>query len=111
MKESDSNTKRAVPIPPDPGTKVRVLQNSRLSFVLSLFGLLPVIGLPFAIRALILARRARVNPDSWPNPGRYHVKAAHVISWLGLFISLISIFVLPGIGRSLTGGGGGGGGG
>lgn len=111
MKESNSNTKRAVPVPPDAGTKVRVLQHSRLSFVFSLFGLLPVIGLPFAIRALILERRARLNPDSWPNPARYHVKAARVISWLGLFISLISIFVLPRIGSSLTGGGGGGGGG
>jgi len=100
-----------VPVAVDPGTKLRVLQNSRLSLVSSFFGLLPVVGLPFAIHALILARRARVNADSWSNPGRYHVKAARVISWLGLFISLISICVLPRIGSSLTEGGGGGGGG
>jgi hypothetical protein len=75
--------------------KIAMLKNSMRCFVLGLLGLLPVIGLPFAVAALWLAGRARVaEKQSWNAARPYRIwgavcAAAGTIFWGFLLMLLL----------------------
>jgi len=54
----------------DAEAKVRMLQSSLRCFVFGLLGLLPVIGIPFAIAALWISGRVRVKEKQLWNAAR-----------------------------------------
>lgn len=54
--------------------KIAMLQNSMRCFVCGVLGLLPVIGLPFAVTALVLSGRARARQRGlWNAAGPYRI--------------------------------------
>lgn len=58
-------------------------------FVLSWFGLLPVVGIPMAIMALYFSRAAMAEAQhEWNPAGRYRAVGA-VLAIIGLFISFL----------------------
>ena len=75
--------------------KIRMLESSMQCFVFGLIGLLPVIGLPFALAALWIAGRVRMSEKQLWNAARpYRIwvvvcAAAGTIIW-----SFILIIVL-----------------
>jgi hypothetical protein len=54
----------------DAEAKIRMLKNSLRCFVCGLLGLLPVIGLPFAITALVISGGVRTEQKKYWNAGR-----------------------------------------
>jgi hypothetical protein len=50
--------------------KIRMLENSLRCFGWGLLGLLPVIGVPFAVGALVLSGKARAGEKLFWNAGR-----------------------------------------
>jgi hypothetical protein len=53
-----------------PGAKIQMLKSSMRCFAFGLLGLLPVIGLPFAIAALWISGRIRVKEKQLWNAAR-----------------------------------------
>jgi len=53
-----------------PAVKIKMMKASLRCFILGLLGLLPVIGLPFALGALWVSGRARVQEKYFWNPAR-----------------------------------------
>ena len=54
----------------DATAKIKMLQDSMQCFVFGLLGLLPVIGLPFALAALWIAGRVRTREKHYWNAAR-----------------------------------------
>jgi hypothetical protein len=55
---------------PDAEARIRMLENSLRCFVCGLLGLLPVIGLPFAVAALVLSGQIRAGQKKYWNAAR-----------------------------------------
>lgn len=55
---------------PDAEAKIRMLENSLRCFVYGLLGLLPVIGFPFALAALVLSGQVRAGQKKYWNAAR-----------------------------------------
>jgi hypothetical protein len=53
-----------------PSAKIRMLKSSFRCFVFGVLGLLPVIGLPFAIAALVVSARVRAGQKKFWNAAR-----------------------------------------
>jgi len=53
-----------------PSAKIRMLKSSLRCFVFGVLGLLPVIGLPFAIAALVVSARVRAGQRKFWNAAR-----------------------------------------
>jgi uncharacterized membrane protein YvlD (DUF360 family) len=53
-----------------PAAKIRMMKDSIRCLVFGLFGLMPVIGLPFALAALWVSGRARAQEKHFWNPAR-----------------------------------------
>lgn len=58
------------PVPTIPAAKIRMMKGSLRCFVFGLLGLLPVIGLPFALAALWTSGRARAHEKYFWNAAR-----------------------------------------
>jgi hypothetical protein len=52
------------------GTKIKMLENSLQCFVCGLLGLLPAIGLPFALAALVISGKVRARQKKNWNAAR-----------------------------------------
>jgi len=91
--------------------KVHVLAHSVRAFVYSLFALVPVLGLPFAVSAFVCASRTKVTKSGWVNPAQRYVTAARAFSSIGLIVSVAFVLFFPEVQRFFTdancGGGGG----
>jgi hypothetical protein len=76
--------------------KIQMLKSSMQCFAFGLLGLLPVIGLPFAIAALWISGRVRVNEKQFWNAARHYriwgvvCAAAGTILWS--FILMLVIY-------------------
>jgi hypothetical protein len=74
--------------------KIKVLENSLQCYVCGLLGLLPVIGLPFAVAALVLSAKVRARQKkNWNAARSYQVwgvvcAAAGTIFW-GFILTII----------------------
>ena len=79
------------------GTKIKMLENSLQCYVCGLLGLLPVIGLPFAVAALVIAGKVRAGQKKYWNAARsYWVSGiayaiAGTVFW-GFILSLIIFY-------------------
>jgi hypothetical protein len=57
-------------VPTIPAVKIRMMKASLRCFILGLLGLLPIIGLPFALGALWVSGQARAHEKHLWNPAR-----------------------------------------
>jgi hypothetical protein len=86
----------------DAAIKIKMLEDSLCCFTLGLFGLLPVIGLPFALIAIWISGSVRVKEKRFWNAAKpYRVwgmvcAAFGAIAWSGILILVIGHFILFG---------------
>ena len=100
-------TMNTAPSNPDSPLQNRIaaVKSSLRCFVYSLIGLVPLIGIPFAVAAIVRSRQVQkaASPD-W-NPGDRYLNAARRIGPLGFLTSAIFVFlvgfVLPAFWRGL----------
>lgn len=78
-----------------PTAKIRMLENSLRCFACGLFGLLPLIGLPFALVALWTSGRVRASEKKFWNAARPYRIWGVVCAAIGtIFWSFILTFVV-----------------
>lgn len=77
--------------------KVDAIQCSLRCFVTGLFGLLPVLGLPFAIVALANYFKLRRGCRGQWNPAQRYVKWGVATALCGTFLTIVITIVLAGI--------------
>jgi hypothetical protein len=78
-----------------PIAKIRMLKSSMLCFVFGLIGLLPAIGLPFAIAALVIAGKVRVRERQFWNAAKPYRIWGVVVATVGtLFWFFIVALIL-----------------
>jgi len=66
--------------------KIEMMQTSILCLTFGLLGLVPVIGLMFALAALLVSARARKSERGLWNPARPHRIAGLICAALGLLV-------------------------
>jgi hypothetical protein len=85
--------------------RIAAVKSSLGCFVYSLVGLVPLIGIPFAVAAIIRSRQVQKAVRSDWNPGDRYLNAAQRIGPLGFLTSAIFLllvgFVLPAFWRDL----------
>ena len=81
---------------PTPADKVRVIEQSLRCFAFGLLSLIPLLGLPFAVLAVVRHRNAWSQGDGEWNPTKAYLVWGFGLAWLGGLISLgaLAIFVL-----------------
>jgi hypothetical protein len=79
-----------------PADKVRVIEQSLRCFVFGCLSLIPLLGLPFAILAVMRHRNAGSQGDGEWNPAKAYLVWGFGLAWLGGLISLgaLAIFVV-----------------
>jgi hypothetical protein len=81
--------------------KIKMLKGSMRCFAFGLFGLLPVIGLPFALAALWISGRIRAQEKQFWNAAKpYRVIGAvsagvGTIVWVGILIFVVGNVLIP----------------
>jgi hypothetical protein len=85
----------------DTDVKIQMLKNSLRCFVCGLLGLLPVVGLPFAVAALWISGRVRVKEKQMWNAARPYrvwgmVCAAGGTIFLGFILTIIHYHTVTG---------------
>ncbi len=87
------------------GKRIAAVESSVRCFVYSLIGLIPVIGLPFAVAATVRGRQEPGAEGSDWNPAARYLSAARRLGPLGFLTSAIFVFlavcVLPALWRDL----------
>jgi hypothetical protein len=73
---------------PPPEARIRIIKSSCRCFVASLIGLVPVVGLPFALGAILRSHRLGRSAAEG-NPARRYLTAARRFGFLGFFLSLV----------------------
>jgi hypothetical protein len=79
-----------------PGAKIRMLKSSMRCFVFGLLGLIPLVGLPFALSALWISGRVRVKEKQLWNAARpYRIwglvcAAVGTILWTGVLAIVVA---------------------
>ncbi len=81
---------------PTPADKVRVIEQSLRCFVFGLLSLIPLLGLPFAILAIVRHLDAWSQADREWNPAKAYLIWGFGLAWLGGLISLgaVALFVI-----------------
>ena len=72
-----------------PLTKVEMIERSMRCFQLGLLGLLPVIGIPMAVRALRLHYRVKHSQTGEWNPAQRYLRWGGICARLGLWVFLV----------------------
>jgi hypothetical protein len=100
-------TMNAAPSNPDSplGHRIAAVTSSLRCFVYSLIGLVPLIGIPFAVAAIVRSRQVpKTDGLDW-NPAERYLSAARRLGPLGFLTSAIFLFlvgfVLPALWRDL----------
>ena len=74
--------------------KIRMLNGSLRCFVFGLLGLIPVVGLPFALAALWIAGRVRVSEKKlWNAAGPYRIWGVVLATAGTLFWFLLAVLI------------------
>jgi hypothetical protein len=85
--------------------RIAVIRSSVRCFVYSLIGLVPGLGLPFAVAAIVRCRKLRATSGVEWNPAGGYVTAARRLAILGFLASVAAVvlvcFILPAIGPDL----------
>ncbi len=84
--------------------KIQSIESSIRCFIYSLAGLVPLIGLPFSLAAIIQSRKVRKAVAGW-NPADRYLSAASAIGPLGFLTTIgfliVVCVILPAIWRDL----------
>jgi len=80
-----------------PLTKIEMIERSMRCFTLGLFGLIPVIGIPMAVLALVQYRRVRQGRGAMWNPANLYLFWGSQCATVALGLTLIIAFVLGAI--------------
>lgn len=72
-----------------PLTKVEMIERSLRCFALGLLGLVPVIGVTFAVRALLHSRRVKLGRGAMWNPAQRYLVWGGICARLGIALTLI----------------------
>ncbi len=72
----------------DPAARIRVIKESLRCFVLGLFGLVPVLGLPAAWRAIHLHGRIRRDPGAEWNPACAYARWGCFFGGMGVAVAV-----------------------
>lgn len=74
--------------------RITAIQKSLTTFVWGIFGMVPVLGLVPAIRALVLGRAVRLRyRDEW-NPAARYLRAGVVLAVLGILNNVLTVAVI-----------------
>ena len=99
MKAASSNSDSPL------GHRIAAVKSSLRCFVYSLIGLVPLIGIPFAVAAIVRSRQVQKAVTLDWNPADRYLRAARRIGPLGFLTSAIFLFlvgfVLPALWRDL----------
>jgi hypothetical protein len=77
-----------------PSIRIEMIRRSMRCFVLGLFGLLPIIGLPFAVMVLVENWRLKSRfGAAWNPAGRYLRMGCLCASWGAGLSSLAAVFL------------------
>ena len=74
--------------------RIAAVKSSLRCFVYSLIGLVPLIGIPFAVAAIVRSRQVQKAVSSDWNPGDRYLNAARRIGPLGILTSAIFVFLV-----------------
>lgn len=78
-------------------TKVEIIENSLRCFRLGLLGLMPVIGLPMAVQAIVCYRRVLKDRSGLWNPAHHYWRWGGVCARLGVVLFLVSLWVVQNV--------------
>ncbi len=82
--------------------KIKMINASMRCFTFGMLALLPIIGIPFGIIALVYAGKARAGQKKFWNPAHAHVLAGGLVAalctilWSFIFILIIFNLLNPG---------------
>jgi hypothetical protein len=79
---------------PTPADKIRVIEQSLASFVFGLLSLIPLLGLPFAVLAVVRQLNAWSQAGQEWNPAKPYLLWGFGLAWLGGLISLGALAML-----------------
>lgn len=104
------------PLPPKPSSPVAAriagIRASIRCFVFSLVGLIPLVGIPFSVAAIVQTRRVAKRATGGWNPADRYLGAARRIGPLGFLSTtvflVLACMVVPALWRDVTSCGGGG---
>lgn len=77
--------------------KVEAIERSLRCFTMGLIGLLPVLGVPFALLALDNYSRVKRNLGLEWNPAQRYLTWGLATAVSGLFLTIVTLFVVVGI--------------
>jgi hypothetical protein len=78
---------------PVPG-KIELIQKSIRCLVYGSIGLVPILGIPFAVRALSINFRVkRTRNGNW-NPGERQMFLGRILAWLGLLLTFVVVLLV-----------------
>ena len=77
-----------------PADKVRVIEQSLRCFAFGLLSLIPLLGLPFAILAVVRQVNAMPQSDQEWNPAKPYLVWGFGLAWLGGLISLAALAII-----------------
>jgi hypothetical protein len=95
------------PIPETPpASNIAAIKASLRCFVYSLIGLVPVVGLPFSVAAILQCRKVERAARAQWNPAQGYLRAARRIGPLGFLTTagclLAACVLVPGLWQGLT---------
>jgi hypothetical protein len=90
------NLVRFEPAMPSPAVRIRLIERSLRCFALGSFSLIPLIGLPLAVLAILLHFQVWAESEKEWNPARRYLFAGFYLAWFGALVSLgaLALFVL-----------------
>ena len=71
-------------LPEDAAKRISLMEDSLRAYVCSWVGLIPVLGIPFAMTAFVIGWRVRLREKATPNPARRYRLAAVVLGGFGM---------------------------
>lgn len=77
-----------------PAVRIRIIKNSLRCFGCGLLGLLPVIGFPFAIAALVLAGKVRVSQQQSWNPAETYRVWGVMLATAGILLWALILMLM-----------------
>jgi hypothetical protein len=70
--------------------KVETIEGSLRCFWRSLFGLIPILGLPFAVHCVFVARRLERDARGRWNPAGRYLNWGNVFGWIGIGLTALT---------------------
>jgi hypothetical protein len=71
--------------------RITIINKSLTAFICGLFGLLPVIGIPFGLAAIVFFVRTRLRKSTEWNPAEHYLNWAARLALIGAVLTLIVI--------------------